>query len=150
MGPTRVLRYVLPDCPRPMLSQDEPLTCRRTLSVTEHEHLARHSQEDLTHARLCKMQETVAQRVFPFQAWHTLKIVVAGLRQQAGLTLCIVVKDGFLRKVSVSSGGGLKRAHGDSIVNGDKEQPGIRALDFSSDCRSTRSECWGPRRNWQW
>ena len=43
----------------------------------------------------------------------------------------------------VSSGSGLKRAHGDSIVNGDKEQPGTRTLDFSSDCRSTRFEWCG-------
>ena len=38
------------------------------------------------------MQGTVAHRIFTSKAWHTLKIVVSGLRQQAGLTQCIVVE----------------------------------------------------------
>ena len=38
----------------------------------------------------------------------------------------------------VSSGSGVKRAHGKSIVNDDEEQPGTRAL-----CRPTRCGCCG-------
>ena len=33
----------------------------------------------------------------------------------------------------------MRRAHGESIVTDEEEQPGTRALDFSADCRSTRS-----------
>ena len=61
--PSGVLRDVLP---RPVLSWDEPHSCLlKNASATEHENLERHSPEVRIHARLCKMKETVAQRIFP-------------------------------------------------------------------------------------
>ena len=41
--------------------------------------------------------------------------------------------------IGVSSGRGVKRAHGECVLIDEEEQPGTRAPDFSSDCRSTRS-----------
>ena len=59
-----VLRSVLLDVPRPILSGDEPpfflveeRPVPRNMKI-----FARHSQEVRVHARLCKMQETVAQK----------------------------------------------------------------------------------------
>ena len=37
----------------------------------------------------------------------------------------------------------MRRAHGESIVTDEEEQPGTRARISASDCRSTRSGCCG-------
>ena len=265
-APTGVFRDVLPDVPRPMLSRDEPpFLPVKERPVPRNMLISQDILRKIGYTPGCaKMQDTVAQRVFPFQAWHTRRIVVSGLRQQVGLTVCIVIdlseqnserwistqrkveridhprraslepsvvpgpptgkteiprsdpegedhstapdakqarweperdllgeirspsadetltppeipavpsgstsssstsirispvassSSGVKRTYSestalpnlpgVSSGSALKCAYGNSIVNGDKEQPGTRALDFSSDCRSTRCECCG-------
>ena len=66
MGPSGVLRDVLPDVPRPILTRDEaPFSPVEEHPVPEHKIFTRHSQEVRTHARLRKMQEIVSQRIFP-------------------------------------------------------------------------------------
>ena len=63
MGLCGVLRDVLPQVPRPTLSRDEPpflLVEERPVPRS----IARHAQEVRIHARLCKMQETVARNLY--------------------------------------------------------------------------------------
>ena len=50
--------------------------CWRTPSAKEHEHFTRHSQEIRIHARLCKMQEIVAQQNFFFELSVEIRIVI--------------------------------------------------------------------------
>ena len=65
-APSGVLRDVLPDVPRPILSRDEPpfVPAEERPVPRNMKNPARHSQEVRIHARLCQMQETIAQRVF--------------------------------------------------------------------------------------
>ena len=70
--------------PRPTLSRDEP----PFLPIEERpvpRKRKNHTRQVVQNAGNCRATNT------PIQVWHILRIVGSGLRQQAGLTLCIVI-----------------------------------------------------------
>ena len=89
-----MLRDVLPDVPRPILSRDEapPVPVEERPVPRNMKNFARHSQEVRLHARLCKIKENCRTTNIHIQAWLTRRSVVPGSRQQAGQTLCIVIE----------------------------------------------------------
>ena len=83
-----VLRDVLLDVPRPIRCRDEPpfAPIEERPSAKEHENLARYPKkvQVVPNAGNCLAKNT------PIQAWHILRIVAPGSKQQAGQTRCMV------------------------------------------------------------
>ena len=65
-APSGVLRDVLPDVPRPILSRDEPpLVPVDERPVPRNVQISQDILKKYGYARVCKMQELVSQRMFP-------------------------------------------------------------------------------------
>ena len=85
-----VLRDVLPDVPRPKLSRDEPpFSPDEERPVPRNMKITQDIIKKFGDTTGCAKCRKLSRNEY---SWHTRRIVVPGLRQQAGHTLCIVIE----------------------------------------------------------
>ena len=105
-APSGVLRDVLSDVPRPILSRDEPpFVPAEERPVPRNMNISQDILRKFGYTPGCAKCRNCRATNTPIQAWHILRIVAPGSRQQAGQTLCIVTvlsvqnnEDGLLLK----------------------------------------------------